>query len=239
MGHLDYYKYQAEARGVRNPEDIIEHARGRAHIYQRIVLPWLPTDRLARTIELACGHGSFLYWLKSAGYKNIAGVDSSDEQVALARNIGVRVDREDVNAWLCRAHEKSAEALIGIDLIEHLSKDDFMSLLASAHRALGQKGRLILRYPNGDSPLVGLNLFNDITHIWTYTSNCLQTLATMHGFSKVLYADEGHAAIRDHRWVKVPLAKMSAIALGFLIRGAARERISYWSPHMWACLIKE
>jgi len=101
---------------------------------------------------------------------------------------------------------------------------------------LAPGGRLILRYPNGDSPLVGMNLFNDITHVWTYTPNCLDTLARMHGFALTRFVDEGAAAVRDLRWLKVPLSRLCQVTLGFLLRGAARERVVYWSPNVWACL---
>ena len=97
-------------------------------------------------------------------------------------------------------------------------------------------GRLILRYPNGDSPLVGRNLFNDITHIWTYTTNCVETLGRMHGFLRFHFKDESSAAIRDARWLKVPLCKLSTAVLGLLFRAATKEEVSYWSPNIWAAL---
>lgn len=238
MGYLDYYKYQAAARGIRSLDDVIRSAKDRMHVYRQIVSPWLPSNKSARTAELACGHGSFLYWLKTADFTDVTGVDSSMEQVAYARQVGVPVDQENVNSWLGGKPDGSLDLLFAIDLIEHLGKDEFIEFMRATNRALSTSGRLILRFPNGDSPLVGLNLFNDITHVWTYTTNCLETLAAMNGFSCVHFADEGHATIRDHRWLKVPLARVSAAVLGFLFRSASKEKISYWSPHMWACLIK-
>ena len=83
-----------------------------------------------------------------------------------------------------RKLRQTFNALVAIDFLEHISKDDVMELLRQAHRVLAKGGRFILRYPNGDSPLVGMNLFNDITHVWTYTPNCLDTLARMHGFAR-------------------------------------------------------
>jgi 2-polyprenyl-3-methyl-5-hydroxy-6-metoxy-1,4-benzoquinol methylase len=238
MGYLDYYKYQTMARGIRSVDDVIRDARSKAHVYRQIVLPWLPPNKSVRIAELACGHGSLLYWLKNQGFACLTGVDSSEEQIALAIQVGVPVHNEDVNGWLQRKRVDSFDVLLAIDLIEHLSKDEFMQFLKTTHHALAAAGRLILRYPNGDSPLVGLNLFNDITHVWTYTSNCLQTLAAMHGFAQALFVDESHKAIRDHRWLKVPLSKLSATILSFLFRAAGKETTKYWSPHMWACLVK-
>jgi len=46
------------------------------------------------------------------------------------------------------------------------------------------------------------------------------------------------AAIRNARWLKVPLAKMSAALLQGLFRAATRERVAFLSPHLWGCLVK-
>jgi 2-polyprenyl-3-methyl-5-hydroxy-6-metoxy-1,4-benzoquinol methylase len=238
MDHLDYYRYQATARGVHNLNDVQRIAQEKAYVYDRIVLPWLPADKTRTIAEIACGHGSFLWWIKERGFNRVTGVDSSPEQIEVARQVGVTVHLMDVNLWLTEAPDASQQAIVGIDLIEHLSKDDFMTLLKSAHRVLAPGGRLILRYPNGDSPLVGMNLFNDITHVWTYTPNCLDTLARMHGYARTQFVDESRAAIRDHRWLKVPLCRFSQTLLRLLFRAVSKEKIIYWSPQIWGCAEK-
>lgn len=238
MNHFDYYRYQAEARGVRTLDDVRRIAGEKAYLYDQLVQRWLPSDTTRPVAELACGHGSFLHWLKSKNFFRIAGVDSSAEQIALAKQVGAAVEQDDVNRWLARQPQNHFAALVAIDLAEHLPKDDFMELLRSAHAALAPGGSLILRLPNGDSPFVGMNLFNDITHIWTYTPNCLNSLAQMHGFSRTEFADEGAAAIRDARWLKVPLAKLSAAILRVLVQTATREKIRHFSPNLWARLVK-
>lgn len=235
MGYLDYYQYQAAARGIHGWDDVRRVAQDRVHVWDRIVLPWLPADRRQPVTELACGHGSFLWWLKERGFERVTGVDSSPEQIAFARQVGVSTCIQDAIRWLHEQPEQSQAALVGIDFLEHLSKDDVMELLHQSRRALSPGGRLILRYPNGDSPLVGMNLFNDITHVWTYTPNCLDTLARMHGFSRSQFADESDA-IRDLRWLKAPLSRFSRWMLRALFRAAAKERVAYWGPNLWACL---
>ncbi len=238
MNHLAYYQFQAQARGVRSLDDVRRWSELRAYLYTRLAGPWLPKDRTRPVAELACGHGSFLHWLKSEKFSNVAGVDSSAEQVALAKQLGATVELEDVNRWLARQPENHFAALVAIDLVEHLPKDDFMALLRASRAALAPGGSLILRLPNGDSPFVGRNLFNDITHVWTYTPNCLNSLAEMHGFTRTEFMDEGAAAIRDHRWLKVPLAKLSAAILRALTQAATREKIAHLGPNLWARLVK-
>jgi SAM-dependent methyltransferase len=238
MSHLDYYHYQSEARGVRSLEDVQRIASEKSYLYDRLVRAWLPTDTTRPIGELACGHGSFLQWLRSRNFTDLAGVDSSEVQVSLARQVGARVDLDDVNHWLARQPNNHFSALMAIDLIEHLSKDEVMALLRNAQATLVPGGSLILRLPNGDSPFVGRNLFNDITHVWTYTPNCLNSLAMMQGYSRTEFKDEASQAIRDHRWIKVPLAQLSVSVIRILVQAATREKIHHLSPHLWACLVK-
>lgn len=238
MSHLDYYQYQARARGVRSGEDVALWAGQFGYLYERMAGGWLPCERAAPMADLACGHGSFLYWLQQKQYRDLIGVDASSEQAALGRAAGLSIVEGDALEWLEAQAAGKYQRLFAIDFIEHLAKPDFMRLLRAAREALGENGSLILRYPNGDSPLVGLNLFNDITHVWTYTTNCVQTLASMHGFRAVAFRDQGAEAIRDWRWLKVPLARVSARILAALFQAASRERIRYWNSSIWACLTK-
>jgi 2-polyprenyl-3-methyl-5-hydroxy-6-metoxy-1,4-benzoquinol methylase len=234
MNHLDYYKFQAQARGVHSLDDVRRNAQEKSYVYDRIVAPWLPKNLALPVAELACGHGSFLHWLKNRGNSNVTGVDSSVEQIELARQVGVTVEQGDVNGWLARQPKKHFASIFAIDLAEHLPKDEFMELLHLSKRALSPGGSLILRLPNGDSPFVGMNLFNDITHVWTYTPNALNSLSQMHGFSAAEFTDEGAEAIRDHRWLKVPLAKAVGMVLRATVRMVARENIQFLCPNLWA-----
>ena len=237
--HLDYYRYQAEARQIHTAVDVAEVARQKSYLYDQIVLPRLKSRQGQRIVEAACGHGSFLYWLQNRGFDKILGVDSSTEQTALAQSAGLNIETTEINQWLDAQQSESIHVIVGIDLIEHLPKDDLVAFLQNSHRVLQKGGLLILRYPNGDSPLVGMNLFNDITHIWTYTTTAMRSLSEMCGYANAEFNDESAAAIRDHRWLKVPLCKFSQKILGALFQAATREKIGFWSPHIWVFLTKK
>jgi hypothetical protein len=60
----------------------------------------------------------------------------------------------------------------------------------------------------------------------------------MHGFSGTQFADEGVGAIRDHRWLKVPLAKAGEFLVRATVRLITRVNIQFWSDQLWARLIK-
>jgi SAM-dependent methyltransferase len=49
-------------------------------------------DRASAVLELGCGDGALLAYLAQRGFTNLAGVDISAEQVALAQRRGLRVE---------------------------------------------------------------------------------------------------------------------------------------------------
>lgn len=72
-------------------------------------------------MEIACGHGSFLCWLRDRGYKETIGIDSSKEQIALAAQTGTSVELDDAIAWVAKQPDSSLDAIVAIDFAEHIS----------------------------------------------------------------------------------------------------------------------
>lgn len=238
MNGAAYYAYQATARGLRTSADVEALTNFMASTYRRLLSGWLPTDRSAAIYEVACGPGVMLRYLKGAGYTNVSGSDSSAEQIELARSAGLAVLQADSLQELETHEENRWDCLIAIDFIEHLPKDMLIRFLALGQRKLKPGGCLILRAPNGDSPLVGRNLFNDITHFWAYTSIATRALLGMAGFMRVELADESVAALERQRWLKVPLMKVSQRLLRLLLRAATRENVEYLSPSIYVAAWK-
>jgi hypothetical protein len=120
-----------------------------------------------------------------------------------------------------------------------LPKEALLEFLALAARKLKPGGCLILRGPNGDSPLVGRNLYNDITHVWAYTTIALRALLQMSGFERVAFADECEASVQRQRWLKVPLMRLTRALVRGLIRAAVREHVQWLSPSIYVCTWKQ
>lgn len=151
---------------------------------------WLPDRRDAAIADLACGQGRLLHWLKSQGYTNLSGVDISPDQVALARQVVPSVDQADVLEWLA-LHPERFDCLIGLDIIEHFTREEALRFLELCFGALKPGGRLILQTPNADSPL-GLQIrYGDITHEWAYNVNQLARLLRRAGFTAIEPREQG------------------------------------------------
>jgi len=238
MSGESYYNYQARARGLNSVADVEVATDYMDACYRQLLGNWLPGDRSAAIYEVACGPGIMLRYLLRAGYHNISGSDLSACQIDLARASGLRATQADSIQELEKDADGIWDCLIAIDFIEHLPKDLLIRFFGLSHRKLKAGGCLILRAPNGDSPFAGRNLFNDITHVWAYTSIATRALLQMAGFGRVEFADESSAMIERHRWLKVPLMKCSQALLRFLIRAATRENIKYLSPSIYVAAWK-
>lgn len=50
----------------------------------------LPPDTGARILEIGCGAGQLLYYIRNEGYKNIEGADIGDAQIKLLEKMGIK-----------------------------------------------------------------------------------------------------------------------------------------------------
>ncbi len=145
---------------------------------------WLPADPNAAVLDLACGSGRMLYMLKGLGFKRIAGVDISPEQVRLAKQVVDRVTQADILTFLAD-QEAAYDLITGIDIIEHFDKDQVFTFLDGCYRALKPGGRLVLHTPNADTPWVNQIRYGDFTHEVCFTSNALSRVMGLCGFERV------------------------------------------------------
>lgn len=163
--------------------------------YNKYLKNWLPGARDARILEVACGGGGLLYFLKQKGYKKIEGIDISREQVELSRQVldEKRVHEGDAIHFLER-HNICFDMIVGLDVIEHFTKDEVMDFLDACFRSLRPGGRLILQTPNLDSPFGGGVRYGDYTHELGFNANSLSRLLTLTGFTGVEFREMGPVA---------------------------------------------
>jgi len=57
----------------------------------------LPIDKKARILDIGCGLGSFMIFLKNEGYENVYGIDISDEAYLQGQKNNLKVSKiEDI-----------------------------------------------------------------------------------------------------------------------------------------------
>ena len=218
----DFYAAYHLAVGASAGEANLAHYRASARQYRGRWRRWLPADRNARILDLGCGCGEFLYFLRASGYRHLYGVDLNETEIALARQVGL-TDLTCGNALEYLA-DKSAEfdLISALNLFEHLRKKEILSLLGLVYRALKPGGRLLAVTPNGLSPFGGATRYWDFSHETGFTPAAWRQLARLTGFQAPVFEEYGplpHSVpgiIRTGLWqcVKGGLDLLSLIEVG-------------------------
>lgn len=178
-----YAAYASKIQGAAESFDFEESARWGA-AYRHYLRDLLPADANAAICDVACGRGRLLDFYRRAGYRNIVGVDTSAEQVALARQVIDDVHLGDAIAFL-NARPASFDVISGIDVIEHLTKNEVLAFLDAAMAALRPGGRLILQTPNAESPWGSMLRYADFTHELSFTPESLSRILSLVGFERI------------------------------------------------------
>jgi SAM-dependent methyltransferase len=161
----------------------------------RMIAGWIPTSREVRILDLGCGYGAIMYFLQSAGYPNLTGIDTSPEQIAAARELGFTdVHQGDIHPFLKRSPACSYDIAIAFDILEHLTKSELLELGDEIHRVLTPGGRLIMHAPNAEAVFSGTVRYGDLTHELAFTRNSIAQFAGACSFT-VLAVQEDTPAI--------------------------------------------
>lgn len=145
----------------------------------------LPKNRDVKIIDIACGGGHFLYFLKKEGYTNIQGIDLSEGQLELARKMELKnIQKADLFEYMPK-HPECFDMIVANDIIEHLKKDEILKLLDIIHQSLVPGGRVLISTPNACS-LLGAGLIDiDFTHEQGFTPESLRQVLIVCKFEDV------------------------------------------------------
>jgi SAM-dependent methyltransferase len=158
----------------------------RGHHIRSVIAGYIPRDRSARIVDLACGAGAYLYYLRAAGYTNVSGVDVSPEQIDIARSLGIPGVRcRDLLAELGETDSGSVDAILMIDILEHLGHDELFEVLDEVCRVLKHGGACVAHVPNAEG-LYGMCVrYSDLTHERAFAPKSANQLFRTIGFKDV------------------------------------------------------
>jgi SAM-dependent methyltransferase len=177
------YGRYVEAATASLAPDTLDGLAPREPTLARLIADHFPPDRNASILDLGCGHGALLHFAHLAGYRNMAGVDGSPSQVAAAKRLGIEgVRHGELLPALNAQAPDSLDAILAYDVIEHLTKDELITVTDEVARVLKPGGRWIIHVPNGLSPFVGVMTYGDLTHELAFTPESLTQLFLSSGF---------------------------------------------------------
>jgi len=160
--------------------------RGSDHSVAEKLEAYLPIFAGASdVVDLGCGRGEFLAALRSAGV-TARGVDTNAAMVAVAREQGLDVTRNDALGFVASLPDESLGGVIATQVVEHLEPSYLFSLLDALSRTLRQGAPIVLETIN---PACWYAFFSsyirDITHVRPVHPETLQYLLRASGFERV------------------------------------------------------
>jgi len=183
---LDYGRYYRKW----HPEGE-RHLRQMMRYHDRTLGRFLPAAAASRILEIGSGMGFLLSLLREKGYARSAGLEVDPGQAAACRAKGLDVTLvTDTEAYL-RSRPKSWDAVLALDVLEHVPVEKTEVLLAAIFAALTPGGRLIATVPNADSGLAFRWRYNDRTHAASFTDISLTALLHEAGFANIRVSGAG------------------------------------------------
>jgi 2-polyprenyl-3-methyl-5-hydroxy-6-metoxy-1,4-benzoquinol methylase len=170
----------------------------------------LPADKNAKILDLGCGLGQFLYWLKAQGYSNFLGVDVSREMLELCRkNVTDKLAKiNSINEFL-RDKNGTYDLIALNDVIEHLPKNEIIEDLEIIKAALKPGGRLIIK-TNNLAAITGVRLrYADFTHEVGFTEYSLKQVLLLVGFSSIEIKPFAMPLTNPFRYARFIMQKIS------------------------------
>jgi 2-polyprenyl-3-methyl-5-hydroxy-6-metoxy-1,4-benzoquinol methylase len=147
---------------------------------------FLPRDKNSPILDIGCGTGHFLYYLKKQGYNNFLGIDLSLDNINFCKkNITPHVELIDAFDYLL---EKNFfyRVIIANALLEHIPKERVISFLKLIHNSLRDDGFLLMTTPNMSNPFSLQLRYRDFTHECGFTEKSIYQVLYVAGFRDIL-----------------------------------------------------
>ncbi|MEK7555437.1 MAG: class I SAM-dependent methyltransferase [Patescibacteria group bacterium] len=177
-----YSKYVSTQTSHLYGEVNLDDIKKQFPVWRKYFGRFLPKDKNAKILDFGCGNGGFVYWLQKIGYQNVEGIDASGEQVEVAKKLGIKniYQLKDIDAV------DKYDIVFMKDVLEHFNKDEIMALLEKIHKALKDRGVLIIQTPNAESPFSGRLRYGDFTHEISFTESSVRQALLVSGFKNVV-----------------------------------------------------
>lgn len=151
----------------------------------------ITVDRNARILDVGCGMGHFLYYLKKKGYVDFLGIEVGREQVEYCKsNITDKIEEvADIFKFL-PGKPDFYDLIVLNDVLEHFNKEDVFRLLRAVLISLKDGGRLIIKTPNMGNLFGIASLCIDFTHEVGFSEVSLRQVLQVTGFKEVNCREE-------------------------------------------------
>lgn len=233
-----FYHRQAEWHGNKSPEELQAKHEIRARSYRWYTRGWLPSSKSAPILDIACGAGQFVYFLKKEGYENVTGIDLDKQQVDMAKGLGLNCVQADALKFMAESPVKWSQ-ISTLDVLEHLTPQELFQLMELISASLAPGGRLILSVPNAESPQGLLTRYSDITHESSFGIVSMSEVLFCHGLRCKAVLDPWPTPIDVPRKIHRVIATLGRRLEGLKLRSLGLGVPKVWSSVFWMLAVKE
>ena len=156
------------------------------HIQQFNFDFWIPSDcsSMDTVLELGCGTGQFLSYLKHKNVQEFLGIDQDPNlKEFIPKEVANNFKIQNIEEFLReKSWQKHFSKIVLFDVLEHFSYSEGENLLKAIKQLLTDNGKIILKTPNMSSPWGGQYQFGDLTHLAAYTPSSMRQLAIVAGY---------------------------------------------------------
>lgn len=184
-----------------------------------------------KILEVGCGPGLLLAFLKNYGFGNLTGLDISVEQAEIARGYGLTIHVADVFDFLENRPEEF-DVIIAIDFIEHFNKNELSDLMKLFYQALTKNGLLILQTPNGEGLFSRSIMYGDLTHETILTESSLQQLLLTFDFQNIVFNEIPPVSKNTAGKIRLILWKFIRIMAIIIKRICTSKNQNLWTENL-------
>ncbi len=162
-------------------------------IYKRWYIPLLKDfSHDSQVIELGCGPGYHLQFLKQNGFNNLYGIDISEQQVQKAKSRGLNAEVKNIFEFF-EENKNKYDIVFALDVVEHFHKSELLKLFTSINELMNENGILIIHTPNGTGLFPQNHIYGDLTHLTIFSPNSLLQILRLTGFDDIRFYETGPA----------------------------------------------
>jgi 2-polyprenyl-3-methyl-5-hydroxy-6-metoxy-1,4-benzoquinol methylase len=201
---------------------------------------FLPTDKKSKILDLGCGNGDFLLYVKNLGYENITGVDYSEEMTSISEKTvkGIRIVSQDATLFLKESNQKF-DFIICAHLLEHFEKPKVLETFKLAKEKLNSGGSFMVFTPNFASPFGIPIAFGDFTHITHFSGPSMAQLSGLSGLDIKHIGGNGPVAFGFAGFIRSLLWKLILKPIGkILFSNNSRKYGNVVDPELMAVFSK-
>jgi 2-polyprenyl-3-methyl-5-hydroxy-6-metoxy-1,4-benzoquinol methylase len=138
----------------------------------------------AKVLDVGCGLGQNMWAMKELGFRDVRGIDISQDLVQICWKMGLNVECQEMFSFL-EGRKDKYDIILFFDVIEHLFKDEVVRIIKLFNNHLNKNGVLIIHTANAEFPYSLRTRYIDITHELSFTDESLHDVLILGGFNRI------------------------------------------------------